>query len=117
MAFDEANHRLFVGCRSGQIVIFDTETGKELQALPINTGIDDMVFDAATKRIYAPAPAGDGTIDVYGEIGPDRYRSLGQVPGGPGGRSGSLVPELDRYFLAVPQHENINAAILVYKIQ
>src|SRR5438477_11497814 len=34
MALDEANHRLFVACRSGQIVVFDRASGKELQALP-----------------------------------------------------------------------------------
>src|SRR6267143_3505033 len=32
IAFDETNHRLFVACRSGQIVVFDTQTGKELAA-------------------------------------------------------------------------------------
>src|SRR5579864_4109100 len=30
MALDESTHRLFVGCRSGVIVVFDSETGKEL---------------------------------------------------------------------------------------
>src|SRR5258708_34407595 len=53
VALDEKNHRLFVGCRSGQIVIFDTTTGKELQALPINGGVDDLTYDASTKRLYA----------------------------------------------------------------
>ena len=35
MALDEANHRLFVACRGGDIVVFDTTSGKELTALPI----------------------------------------------------------------------------------
>lgn len=43
LALDEPNHRLFVGCRSGHIVVFDTATGKELQALPINQGVDDLM--------------------------------------------------------------------------
>src|SRR5919109_2495609 len=30
MGFDEANHRLFVACRSGQISVLDTQTGKEV---------------------------------------------------------------------------------------
>src|SRR5579863_6803931 len=42
MALDEKSHRLFVGCRSGQIVVMDTETGKELQTLPIDQGVDDL---------------------------------------------------------------------------
>ncbi|MGH9433877.1 MAG: YncE family protein, partial [Terriglobia bacterium] len=65
MAFDEPAHRLFVGCRSGEIVVFDTETGKELRALPIGKGVDDLVFDPASKRIYASCGGGAGSVDVY----------------------------------------------------
>jgi DNA-binding beta-propeller fold protein YncE len=35
IALDEDHQRLFVGCRSGQVVVFDAGTGKELQALAI----------------------------------------------------------------------------------
>src|SRR5260370_6302775 len=50
MAFDEPAHRLFIGCRSGQMVVFDTQSGKELQALMIGKGADDLMFDPAPKR-------------------------------------------------------------------
>jgi hypothetical protein len=30
IALDATNHRLFVGCRSGNMVIVDSESGKEL---------------------------------------------------------------------------------------
>src|ERR1700692_1822605 len=53
MAFDEANHRLFIACRTGQIAVLDTESGKEMTALPITKGVDDVVYDPASKRIYA----------------------------------------------------------------
>ena len=79
MGLDEAHQRLFVGCRSGQVVVFDSNTGKELQALPIAKGIDDLQYDAGSKRIYA---IGDGTIDVYQEIDADHFRSLGSVAAG-----------------------------------
>jgi DNA-binding beta-propeller fold protein YncE len=62
-ALDEPHHRLFVACRSGQIVVFDTETGKELQALPIGEWADDLVFDPIRKRLYAACGA-SGTVDV-----------------------------------------------------
>ena len=117
MALDEGHHRLFLGCRSGHIVVFDTETGKELQTLPINQGIDDLVYDPASKRLYAACPAGNGSIDVYRETDPDHYESLGQVPTGPGARTGELVPKLKRYFVAVPQHESTNAEVLEYEVQ
>lgn len=117
IALDEANHRLFVACRSGHIVVIDTDTGKELQALPIGERVDDLAFDPTRKRLYAPCGGGTGTVDVYEEIDPDHYRSLGKVPSGPVGKTGRLVPELNRYFVPVPQHEDKNAKILVYKVQ
>jgi DNA-binding beta-propeller fold protein YncE len=116
IALDEANHRLFVACRSGQIVVFDTNTGKELQSLPIGRGVDDLVFDSASKRLYAPC-GGSGTVDVYKQTDPDHYKSIGKVPSGPLGKTGRLVPELNRYFVAVPKHGNKNAEILVYEVQ
>jgi DNA-binding beta-propeller fold protein YncE len=117
LALDEPHHRLFVGCRSGHIVVFDTETGKELQALPINQGIDDLAFDAQSKRLYAACPAGEGSIDVYKQVDTDHYTSLGQVPSGPGARTGELVSAIGRYYVAVPQHATTNAQVLEYQIQ
>ena len=116
IALDETHHRLFVGCRDGQIIVFDTETGKELQALPINKGIDDLEFNSASKRLYAACAGGDGSVDVYEETDPDHYKSLGSVPSGPGARSGHLVPELKRYFVEAPQHGSTDAEVLVYEV-
>jgi DNA-binding beta-propeller fold protein YncE len=117
IALDEVNHRLFVACRSGQIIVFDTATGKELQALPIGERVDDLAFDPTRKRLYAPCGGGTGTVDVYKEIDPDHYQSLGKIASGPVGKTGRLVPEWNRYFVPVPQHENKNAEVLVYQVQ
>jgi DNA-binding beta-propeller fold protein YncE len=113
IGLDEANHRLFVACRDGQISVLDTESGKEVTTLPITKGVDDMKFDAASKRIYA---AGDGSVDVYEQTDPDNYKLLGKVPTGPLGKTARLVPELNRYFVAVPQHETTSAKILVFEV-
>ena len=117
LALDEPHRRLFVGCRSGHIVVFDTATGKELQALPINQGVDDLDFDAKAKRLYAACPAGDGSIDVYKQLDSDHYVSLGQVHSGPGARTAELVSTLGRYYVAVPQRGTTNAQILEFQIQ
>src|SRR5438270_727577 len=53
MGFDEADHRLFVACRSGQISVLDTQTGKEVTTLPMSKGVDDATYDAASRRFYA----------------------------------------------------------------
>ena len=114
MAYDEANHRLFIGCRSGGIVVLDTQSGKEITVLPITKGVDDIVFDPASERLYA---ASDGDTSVYEQTSADNYKLLGKVPTGPLARTALLVPQLRRYFVAVPQHGNSNAEILVFEVQ
>ena len=115
MALDEAHHRLFAGCRNGQIVIFDTESGKELQALPIDEGVDELTFDPDSEGIYAASGGAGGSVAVYEETKPDNYKFLGKVLTKPGAREGRLVPERGQYFLAVPQSEKTEAEILVYE--
>jgi len=114
MALDEANHRLFIACRSGDIVVFDATSGKELTALPITKGVDDLTYDAGSRRLYASA---DGNTDVYEQTDPDHYKPLGKVPTGPMGRTSLLVPALKRYFVGVPQHGAESAEILVFEVQ
>jgi DNA-binding beta-propeller fold protein YncE len=113
MALDRANHRLFVACRGGQIVVIDTETGKEITVLPITKGVDDAIYDPASKRLYA---ACDAEVNVYQQVDADNYKLLGKVPSGPLGRTALLVPELSRYFVAVPQHGTTNAEVLVFEV-
>ena len=113
MALDEGNHRLFVACRSGQIAVLDTQTGKEVTAFPITKGVDDITYDGKSKRIYA---ACDGDVDVYEQSSPDSYKLLGKVHTGPMGRTARLVPELNRYFVAVPQHGTTSAEVLVFEV-
>src|SRR5260370_6716838 len=93
IGLDEADHRLFSACRSGQISVVDTQTGKEVMTLPITKGVDDLKYDATSKRIYA---AGDGSVDVYEQTDVDNYKKLGTVPTGPLGKTARLVPELNR---------------------
>jgi hypothetical protein len=112
MALDEQRQRLFVGCRSGQIVVLDTNTGKELQALPISKGVDDLIFDPVTRRIYA---AGDGAVDVLDETDLDHYVVRGTVPSGAKGKTARLVPELNRLFVAVPGEAGKNARIIIFE--
>ena len=116
MALDESAHRLFVGCRSGAIVVFDTQNGKELQALPVGKGVDDLMFDPTSKRIYATS-GGTGQVDVYKETDPDHYQSLGNIPSGPGAKTGLLVAQLARLFVAVPPRGATPGEVYVYQVQ
>lgn len=113
MALDEADHRLFVACRAGDIVVFDTSSGKELTALPITKGVDDLVYDPGSRRLYASA---DGNVDVYEQTDPDNYKALAKVPTSPLARTSLLVPALKRYFVAAPAHGTSTAEILVFEV-
>ena len=112
MALDEQRQRLFVGCRSGQIVVLDSNTGKELQALPVTKGIDDLIYDPITRRIYAAA---NGAIDVFEQTDLNHYVSRGSISTGTNGRTAKLVSQLNRLFVAVPQSGEQSAHILVYE--
>jgi len=112
IALDEFRQRLFVGCRSGQIVVIDSNTGKELKTLPIHKGIDDLVYDPMTRRLYAST---DGFVDVFEQTDLNTYASQGSVSTGTNARTERLVPELDRLFVAVPKGASPHARVLVFQ--
>lgn len=115
VALDEQHHRLFAACRDGNMNVLDSETGKVLQNLPISTGVDDMIFDPASQRVYVAA--GEGFVNVFQEIDADHYKTIGKVPTGPLGKTGLLVPGLKEYFVAVPPHGAVCAEVLVFAVQ
>jgi hypothetical protein len=77
---------------------------------PIAKGVDDMTYDAGSKRLYA---IGGGAIDVLQEIDADHFRSIGSVAAGDQAKTGRLAPEINRYFAAVPQAGAGTASIQV----
>ncbi len=116
MALDEAGHRLFVASRSGSISIFDTDTHQELSSLPIGKGVDDLAFDSASKRLYAPCGA-DGLIYVYEQRGKDVYTLVGKIPSAPGGKNALLDRPLGRYFVIVPPQGSTPGAVYAYAVE
>jgi DNA-binding beta-propeller fold protein YncE len=115
VAIDEKHHRLFAACRDGNLNVLDTDSGKVLQNLPISTGVDDMVFDPASQRVYVAA--GEGFVNVYKEVDPDHYEAIGKIPTGPLGKTGLLVAALNKYFVAVPPHGDKCAEVMVFAVQ
>jgi DNA-binding beta-propeller fold protein YncE len=115
MALDEANHRLFVVTRKpGKLIVLNSENGKVIADLPAVGLVDDLSYDAKQKRLYL---AGDQFLDVFDQKDPDHYVLLARIPGSFRAKTGILVPELNRYYLAVPHHENKDAEVRVYEIQ
>ena len=114
MALDEPNHRLFIGCRKpARLVVLDTDTGKSVTDLEISGDTDDLFYDAKRKRLYISC--GEGFIDIVEQPSPDKYRRATRIPSTPGARTSFFSPDLDRYYLAVPDRGNQKAEIRVYQ--
>ena len=115
MAFDEPNHRLFIVTREpGKLIVLDSDNGKVIAELPAVGLVDDAVYDAQHKRIYL---AGDGALDVFQQKDSDHYELLAKVPTAFRAKTGVLVTEWNRYYLAVPRHAGKEAEVRVYEVQ
>lgn len=110
VAFDAAHHRLFIGSRvkrshtyrPGKLVVMDSDTGKVIDAIDTVGGVDEVVFDVPSKRIYYTGAS--GSVEVFKQLDADHYDRLGEVTTGPIAKTTLLSPELHRFFAAVPKH-------------
>lgn len=114
IAFDEDAHRLFLGTRvPGKLIVLDSDSGKVVSGYPAAAMVDDMAYDGGSKRIYF---AGTEFLDVFHEKDADHYDRIGHVATSFRAKTGVLVPELNRYYLAVPHHEKQTAELRVYEV-
>src|SRR5213596_262105 len=116
VALDEANHRLFVGCRlPSKLVILNTESGEVAAKIDISGDPDDLFYDAKRHRIYAIC--GAGKIDIIEQTDPNIYAASAKVNTADGARTGLFVPERDTVFVAVPHRGSQQAEIRCYAIE
>jgi DNA-binding beta-propeller fold protein YncE len=115
LALDEANHRLFLGCRKKpMIVVMDSETGAEIMGVPIPGDTDDVFYDAKRKRLYASC--GEGYLAIIQQQSPDRYEVVEKLPTIKDARTCYFEPETGRLYLAVPrQADKSGPEIWVYQ--
>ena len=114
MSLDEANHRLFVGCRRpAKVLAFDTTTGKEVSSFDIVGDTDDLFYDTARKRLYVSG--GEGYIDVFQDQSASRFSRVARVSTAAGARTSLFVAEQSRLYLAVPHRGSQRAEIRVYE--
>lgn len=116
MAFDEANHRLFVGCRlPSRLVVLSTDSGDVVAKLDISGDADDVFYDSKHNRIYAIC--GAGKIDIIEQADPNTYKALTKVDTAYGARTGFFFPERDTLFVALPHRGSQQAEIRCYQIE
>ena len=114
MALDEANHRLFVGCRRpARVLVFDSTSGKQVASFDTVGDTDDLFFDAARRRVYVSG--GEGYLDVFQDEGQNRFARLAHMPTAAGARTSLFVAEQRRLYLAVPHRGTQKAEIRVFE--
>jgi hypothetical protein len=116
MALDEADHRLFVGCRlPSRLVVLNTDSGDVIAKTDISGDCDDLFYDTKRRRVYAIC--GAGKIDVIDQIDPNTYRVSTTIGTADGARTGFLVSERDVLFVAVPHRGAQQAEVRCYQIE
>jgi len=116
MALDEANHRLFVGCRlPSKLDVLDTASGKTVPSVGISGDPDDIFYDSKRHRVYVIC--GAGKIDIIDQTDANTYKALAKINTADGARSGLFVPERDALFVAVPHRGSQQAEIRRYQIE
>jgi len=115
MALDEADKRLFVGCRlPARLVVLNTNSVQVVAKLPVVGDTDDVYFDPTRRFVYVIG--GDGAVDVFQMSDPNHCEHAGRTNTASGARTGLFVPGLDRLFVAVTHRESQAAKVLVYQI-
>lgn len=116
MALDEANHRLFVACRSpAKLVVLNTDSGATIATVDISGDADDVFYDAKQRCLYVIC--GEGYVDIVAQTDSNHYRRAAKVPTASGARTGLFVPERDDLFIAVPRRAKQAAEIRRYQVR
>ena len=117
LALDEANKRIFLGCRSEpMVVVLDSETGKEATTVAIPKDIDDLHYDAKRKKLYASC--GEGFLVVIRQASPDKYEVAEKIETIKQAKTSLFAPESSRLYLAVPkQADKEGPEIRVYAVR
>jgi DNA-binding beta-propeller fold protein YncE len=116
MALDEANHRVFVACRSpSKLVVLNTDSGATVSTLDISGDADEVFYDTKRRRLYIIC--GEGFIDIIEQTDADHYKRTVKVPTPSGARTGLFMPERNDLFIAVPHRGAQAAEIRRYQLR
>jgi len=107
---------LFVVTRQpGHLIVVNADTGASIADFKAPERTDQVLFDKANRRIYVLG--GEGYVGVFEENDADHYTELPRVTSAPGSKTGILVPELNKLFVAAsPGDTKATAAILVFNV-
>ncbi len=90
-AYDAKTHRLFIVSRKpGKIVVLNADTGAVVATFGAPARTDQVIWDAANRRIYATG--GEGYIAVVEQDSADKYHEAARIPSMAGAKTAILDP-------------------------
>ena len=101
MSMDRAGRRLFVGCRSNQMVIMSADDGHTLGELPIGSGVDGTAFFNGT----AFASCSDGTLTVIRETTPSKFEVVQTVKTAPRAKTIAVDARTGKIYLPTAEFQ------------
>ena len=114
MALDEAHHRLFVATWTpSRMLVFDTESGKEISAGETAGPSDVLFYDSRRGRVYVLTAA--GFLEVFQDRDHIHYDRIAHYATPPHTQTGLFVPEWGELFAAAQGQGEQSAEIRVYE--
>ena len=97
----------------GHALLVNTETGAELDRLPIGGWVDSMFYDSARGRIYSST--GVGEVFTYQRQGDGTYKALDPVDTAVMAKTSLYSAQMNRLFVAAPHLGGRTAKVLVFE--
>ena len=99
MEMDREHRRLFSSGRKPQfLVMMDADNGKDIQSLPISSGVDPNVFDPEAGLLFVSTRV--GKLHIFHEDSPDKLTEVETVNTEFGAKTMGLDPKTHNLFLA-----------------
>ena len=113
MALLRTTHQLFIGCKDGNLVEFDSASGREVAHIAIGKDPDGISPDPQNRLIYVTS--GEGFVDVISIADRKSLRLVERLATRPGAGTSLFVPALHRLFVPLPQNSEQPAELRSYE--
>lgn len=98
------------------VVVVNSDTGAVVGTQPTLLCADDLQYDGSSHRRYVSS--GEGYMGIHDTEDPDHLKLLEKGTIAPGAKTGLLLPDLHRLFLAVsPGESKAVAKVLTYEVK
>ncbi len=123
VALDAKNKRIFTVCRENKgMSVVNISTGKVITTVPIGTGVDAVIYDAAHRLVLCSN--GDGTTTIIKQKSADKYSVIQTLSTKNRAKTMALDTKTNKIYLSAPDFETgtrkalpNSFKVLVYKLQ